>query len=75
MRTVAGAAGISLAQVQYYFRSKDELVAAAFRHVIQLFDTKLATVDLTDCRRAADAALAADDPHAARAAAREALAG
>lgn len=47
MRNVAGAAGISLAQVQYYFRSKDELVAAAFRHVIELFDLKLATVDLS----------------------------
>lgn len=47
MRNVAGAAGISLAQVQYYFHSKDELVAAAFRHVIELFDLKLATVDLS----------------------------
>jgi phosphotransferase system enzyme I (PtsI) len=36
---------------------------------------KLATVDLADCRRAAEAALAAGDPHAARAAARAALAG
>jgi phosphotransferase system enzyme I (PtsI) len=36
---------------------------------------KLATVDLADCRRAAEAALAAGDPHAARAAARSALAG
>lgn len=36
---------------------------------------KLATVDLADCRRAAEAALAAGDPQAARAAAREALAG
>ncbi|GIL27500.1 TetR/AcrR family transcriptional regulator [Actinocatenispora comari] len=33
MRTVATAAGVSLAQVQYYFRSKDELLAAAFEHV------------------------------------------
>ncbi|WP_433013390.1 TetR/AcrR family transcriptional regulator [Kribbella sp. CA-294648] len=47
MRTVAAAAGISLAQVQYYFRSKDELVAAAFQHISELFDLKLATVDLT----------------------------
>lgn len=46
MRTVAAAAGISLAQVQYYFRSKDELVASAFRHVTERFDEKLATVDL-----------------------------
>lgn len=47
MRTVAAAAGISLAQVQYYFRSKDELVASAFRHVTERFDEKLATVDLS----------------------------
>lgn len=47
MRNVAAAAGISLAQVQYYFRSKEELVAAAFQHISELFDLKLATVDLT----------------------------
>ncbi|GAA1538159.1 TetR/AcrR family transcriptional regulator [Kribbella lupini] len=46
MRTVAAAAGISLAQVQYYFRSKDELVASAFRHVSERLDEKLATIDL-----------------------------
>lgn len=36
---------------------------------------RLATVDLATCQRAAEAALAADDPQAARAAARAALAG
>ncbi|TFV67312.1 UNVERIFIED_ORG: phosphoenolpyruvate--protein phosphotransferase [Bacillus sp. AZ43] len=36
---------------------------------------RLATVDLADCERAADAALAADEPAAARAAARAALLG
>jgi phosphotransferase system enzyme I (PtsI) len=36
---------------------------------------RLATVDLADCRRAAEAALAADDPAAAREAVRAALAG
>ena len=36
---------------------------------------RLATADLGACRRAADAALAADDPQQARAAARAALAG
>ena len=35
---------------------------------------RLATVDLATCQRAAEAALAADDPHAARAAVRAALA-
>ncbi|WP_133805112.1 TetR/AcrR family transcriptional regulator [Kribbella caucasensis] len=47
LRTVAAAAGISLAQVQYYFRSKDELVAAAYRHLTERFDEKLATIDLS----------------------------
>jgi AcrR family transcriptional regulator len=47
MRNVASSAGISLAQVQYYFRSKEELVAAAFQHVTELFDLKLATIDLS----------------------------
>ena len=36
---------------------------------------RLATVDLATCERAAAAALAADDPHSARAAVRETLAG
>jgi AcrR family transcriptional regulator len=47
MRNVAAVAGISLAQVQYYFRSKEELVAAAFHHLTRAFDEKLATVDLS----------------------------
>jgi AcrR family transcriptional regulator len=47
VRTVAARARVSLAQVQYYFHSKDALVAAAFQHVIQTFDTKLATVDIS----------------------------
>lgn len=51
MRNVAAAAKISLAQVQYYFHSKDELVAAAFQHVTELFDLKLATVDLSGSPR------------------------
>ncbi|GAA1618619.1 TetR/AcrR family transcriptional regulator [Kribbella alba] len=51
MRNVAAGAGISLAQVQYYFRSKEELVAAAFHHVTQSFDEKLATVDLSGSPR------------------------
>ena len=32
MRSVAAATGVSLAQVQYYFRSRAELVTAAFDH-------------------------------------------
>jgi AcrR family transcriptional regulator len=45
MRTVAAAAGISLAQVQYYFRSKDELLAAAFQHVGAGVEQRAADVD------------------------------
>lgn len=33
VRAVAARAGVSSAQVQYYFRSKDELLAAAFEYV------------------------------------------
>lgn len=69
MRNVAAAAGISLAQVQYYFRSKDELVAAAFHHVNELFDLKLATIDLSGpprrvLRQALELWLPLDDPRA-----------
>ncbi|MGQ0841956.1 TetR/AcrR family transcriptional regulator [Actinokineospora sp.] len=45
MRSVAAAAGVSLAQVQYYFRSKDELVAAAFEHVSEGVEGRAADLD------------------------------
>ncbi len=44
IRAVATEAGVSLAQVQYYFRTKDGLVAAAFEHASDQFLTRLATV-------------------------------
>jgi AcrR family transcriptional regulator len=47
MRTVATAAGVSLAQVQYYFRSKDELLAAAFEHVSADVVARAEQVDTT----------------------------
>ena len=37
LRTVATAAGVSLAQVQYYFRSKDELIRAGFAAVSEQY--------------------------------------
>lgn len=46
VRTVAAAAGVSAAQVQYYFRSKDELVAAAYRHVHNGLAHRARQVDL-----------------------------
>ena len=72
MRTIAAAAGISLAQVQYYFGSKDELLAAAFRHVTGIFDTKLARIDLSGpphkvLRAALDLWLPLDDERAGEA--------
>lgn len=46
VRTVAAAAGVSPAQVQYHFRSKSELVAAGFDHAgRQLLDELAAAPD------------------------------
>lgn len=44
IRAVATEAGVSLAQVQYYFRSKDQLVTAAFEHASEKFLFRLAAV-------------------------------
>lgn len=45
MRRVAAASGVSLAQVQYYFRTKAELVAAAFEYAGDQFLASLKAVD------------------------------
>lgn len=45
MRSVAAAADVSLAQVQYYFRSRAELVAAAFDHATAEFLDALQAID------------------------------
>lgn len=45
MRVVATRAGVSLAQVQYYFASKDRLLAAAFGHVSDRFLARVARVE------------------------------
>lgn len=44
IRAVATKAGVSPAQVQYYFRSKNDLVAAAFEHASDQFLARLATI-------------------------------
>lgn len=44
MRSIAARAGVSVAQVQYYFHSKSELVAAAFDHSNRDFLDSLATI-------------------------------
>lgn len=41
VRSVASAAGVSPAQVQYYFRTKSELVRAGFDHAGQQFEADL----------------------------------
>lgn len=45
VRTVAAEAGVSPAQVQYYFRTKTELVRAAFEHAGEQFLTDLRAVE------------------------------
>lgn len=44
VREVAAQVRVSPAKVQYYFRTKDELLIAAFRHVEQLLDGRAAQV-------------------------------
>jgi AcrR family transcriptional regulator len=51
VRAVAAAAGVSIAQVQYYFRTKDELVAAAYRHVADQLKQRVRVVDLSGAPR------------------------
>ncbi|GAA0575692.1 hypothetical protein GCM10010172_70550 [Paractinoplanes ferrugineus] len=46
VRAVASAAGVSVAQVQYYFRTKDELVEAAYRHVSERLVRRVRDLDL-----------------------------
>ncbi|RJQ82816.1 TetR family transcriptional regulator [Pseudonocardiaceae bacterium YIM PH 21723] len=45
IRTVAAEAGVSVAKVQYYFRTKDELLLAGFEHVMQLLETRQQRLD------------------------------
>ncbi|ALG10253.1 hypothetical protein AOZ06_28180 [Kibdelosporangium phytohabitans] len=45
MRTVAAESGVSPAQVQYYFRTKTELVRAAFEHSGEQFLADLRAVE------------------------------
>jgi AcrR family transcriptional regulator len=47
---VAATAGVSPAQVQHYFRSKDELVAAAFEHVGEGVEQRAREVDRSGLR-------------------------
>lgn len=47
MRAVATAAGVSLAQVQYYFRSKEQLIIEAFRHICRDVEERAGAVDVS----------------------------
>ncbi len=47
IREVAAAAGISPAQVQYYFRTKAEMLRLAYEHVCEKLAERVAKVDLS----------------------------
>jgi AcrR family transcriptional regulator len=47
VRAVAAEAGVSIAQVQYYFRTKEDLVAAAYRHVADRLRDRVLALDLS----------------------------
>jgi AcrR family transcriptional regulator len=47
VRSVAAAAGVSVAQVQYYFRTKEELVTAAYQHVADRLLDRVRALDLS----------------------------
>lgn len=52
VREVASNAGVSIGAVQHHFRTKDEMLVAAFRHVVDSTEQRIARVDLgTDIRR------------------------
>ncbi|HEX2313638.1 MAG TPA: TetR/AcrR family transcriptional regulator [Thermomonospora sp.] len=44
VREVAAQAGVSPAKVQYYFRTKDEMLLLAYRHVAELLEARSAAV-------------------------------
>lgn len=52
VREVASTAGVSIGAVQHHFRSKDEMLAAAFRHVVESTEHRISRVELgSDIRR------------------------
>jgi AcrR family transcriptional regulator len=48
VRTVAAAAGVSPAQVQYYYRTKQDLVRAGFEYTAEQFLADIQAADTTD---------------------------
>ncbi|MEV0278757.1 TetR/AcrR family transcriptional regulator [Streptomyces sp. NPDC050610] len=58
VREVASAAGVSIGAVQYYFSTKDEMLAFAFRRVVERTRARIARLDATaDPRQSMRAAL------------------
>lgn len=52
VREVAAAAGVSIGAVQHHFRTKDDMLEAAFRHVVDTTAERVANVPLgPDIRR------------------------
>lgn len=46
VREVATAAGVSIGAVQHHFRTKDEMLLAAFQHVVATTENRVAAVEL-----------------------------
>ncbi|GGB16569.1 TetR family transcriptional regulator [Flexivirga endophytica] len=46
VREVARAAGVSIGAVQHHFRSKEDMLMAAFRHVVETTEMRVAAVEL-----------------------------
>lgn len=58
IREVASAAGVSIGTVQHYFRTKDDMLAAAFNEVVRRIRTRIISVTPgTDVRRNLSAVL------------------
>ncbi|WP_446664377.1 TetR/AcrR family transcriptional regulator [Flexivirga sp. B27] len=48
VREVATTAGVSIGAVQHHFRTKDEMLLAAFRQVVESTETRVAAVEFSD---------------------------
>lgn len=46
VREVAAAAGVSIGAVQHHFRTKDDMLLAAFQHVVEVTGKRVAAVEL-----------------------------
>lgn len=48
VRQVAATAGVSIGAVQHHFRAKDDMLVAAFHHVVEMTEKRVAAVELGD---------------------------